>query len=83
MFGPSVITTVPLLSLYSLEIENQSDRTLNCILKSYCNSQNKIILSITVFKYHVVNAKIIIIALYLNGQVVEYKRTFDTLDPIL
>lgn len=65
-FGPLVITTVPLLSLYSLEIENQTDRTLNCILKSYCNPQNKIILSITVFKYHVVNAKIIIVALYLK-----------------
>lgn len=37
-FGPLVLTTVPILSLYSLEIENQSDRTFNCILKSYCST---------------------------------------------
>ena len=33
--GLLVTTTVPSFSLYSSEIENQSERTYKCILKSY------------------------------------------------
>lgn len=36
--GLLVITTVPSLSFYSSDIQNQSNRTYNCILKSYFSS---------------------------------------------
>lgn len=36
--GLLVITTVPSLSFYSSDIQNQSNRTYKCILKSYFSS---------------------------------------------